>query len=46
MARGGGSAAAAQLSSLSYRRHRLAISTVNWYKYLTDAMPKGDSAGV
>ncbi len=38
--------AAAQLSSLSYRRHRLAISTVNWYKYLTDAMPKGIQRGM
>ena len=37
--------AAAQLSSLSYRRHRLAISTINWYKYLTDAMPKGIQRG-
>lgn len=32
---------AAELSSISYRRHGLAISTVNWERYLTDNISQG-----
>lgn len=32
---------AAELSSISYRRHGLAISTVNWQRYLTDNVSQG-----